>query len=453
MVRRRLKPQHIIIYSFLGAIMAGTILLSLPFATQAGDKVALIDRLFTATSATCVTGLVVKDTATWTRFGQTVIMVLFQMGGLGIMTFSTLFAIILGRRITIKENLALAGTLGRQGPKSVTSLIRHIISIVLLFEALGAASLFLRWRAMTNWPASKVLHNAVFHSISAFCNAGFSLLNESFSGFKSDIIINVIMMLLIFIGGIGFLVILDIWNLRLRKKDRRPFLSRLSLQTKIVISVSLILIVAGAAGIYFLEKDNTLRILDTNAKVLGPLFQSITARTAGFNTLPIRRFAPATLVLLVFLMFIGASPGSTGGGIKTCTFGVLIATAISMIKNRERVWLFKRTIPKTVIRKALVIFILAFTWIFAGAFILAITERGNIYGANYYLRLMFETVSAFGTVGLSTGITHMLTDAGKLFIIITMFVGRLGPLTMALAVALQEEKLLYNYAEERVMVG
>ena len=433
--------------------MVGTVLLSLPFATQPGDKVTLIDRLFTATSATCVTGLVVKDTATWTRFGQTVIMVLFQIGGLGIMTFSTLFAIILGRRISMKENLAVAGTLGRDGLKSVTSLIRHIISIVLLFEALGAVSLFLRWRAVTNWPVSKVLHNAVFHSISAFCNAGFSLLNESFSGFKSDITINVIMMLLIFIGGIGFLVILDIWNLRLRKKDRRPLLFRLSLQTKIVVTISLILILAGAAGIYFLEKDNTLRILDTNARVLGPIFQSITARTAGFNTLPIKRFAPATLILLVFLMFIGASPGSTGGGIKTCTFGVLIATAIAMIKNRERVWLFKRTIPRTVIRKSLVIFILAFTWIFVGAFILTITEKGNIYGANYYLKLMFETVSAFGTVGLSTGITHMLTDAGKLFIVITMFVGRLGPLTMALAVALQEEKLLYNYAEERVMVG
>ena len=450
---RRLKPQHIIILSFLGAIIVGTVLLSLPIAAQEGDNVSLIDRLFTATSATCVTGLVVRDTASWAPFGKIVIMVLFQTGGLGIMTFSTLFAIMLGRRITIREDLAVKGALGQRGIKDIKSLILHIIFIVFSFEAAGAALLFFRWRAIKDWPISTGIYNAVFHSISAFCNAGFSLFRDSFMGFKGDIFINLIMISLIFIGGIGFIVILDIWRLRLWRKDRRPILYKLSLQSKIALSASVILIIIGALGIFLLEKNYTLYGADAKVKFLGPLFQAVTARTAGFNTLPIRHFAPATLALLMLLMFIGASPGSTGGGIKTCTFGVLLASTIAMIKNKERVWLFKRTIPRVVIRKALVIFILGLGWIFVSSLCLSVTERGNIFGGNYYMKLLFETVSAFGTVGLTTGITPMLTGAGKLIIIMTMFVGRIGPLTMALAVALQQEKLLYNYPEEQVMVG
>jgi len=450
---RKLRPQHIIIFSFLSAIIIGTILLSLPIAAQDGDEVALIDRLFTATSATCVTGLVVKDTASWTPFGRLVIMALFQAGGLGIMTFSTLFAIALGRKITIREDMAVKGTLGQKGIKDIKGLVLRIVFIVFSFEAAGAALLFFRWRAITDWPVLTGLYNAVFHSISAFCNAGFSLFKDSFVGFKGDVFINIIMISLIFIGGIGFIVILDIWRLRFWRKDRRPVFCKLSLQSKIALFISIILITTGALGIYFLEKNSALYNADVKVRFFGPIFQAVTARTAGFNTLPIRRFAPATLALITLLMFIGASPGSTGGGIKTCTFGVLLASTAAMIKNKERVWLFKKTIPKVVIRKALVIFILALGWVFIFSLLLLITERGNIFGGNYYLRLLFETVSAFGTVGLTTGITPMLTDMGKLLIIMTMFVGRIGPLTLALAVALQEEKLLYNYPEEQVMVG
>ena len=227
----------------------------------------------------------------------------------------------------------------------------------------------------------------------------------------------------------------------------------MSVQAKTAISVSLILIILGGAVIFLLEKDNALLNVDKNSRVLAPFFQAVTARTAGFNTLPIGRLATPTLVFLIFLMFIGASPGGTGGGIKTCTAGVVIASTLSMIKNKERVWLFRKTIPKTVIRKALAIFILALGWIFLFSLLLSITERGNIFGGNYYLRILFETTSAFGTVGLSTGITPILSGWGKLLIIMTMFVGRIGPLTLALVVALQEEKLLYNYPEEQIMVG
>jgi len=450
---RRLKPQHVIILSFLCAILVGTALLSLPLATYGGDQVSLIDRVFTATSATCVTGLIVKEPVSWTPFGRVVIMLLFQIGGLGIMTFSVLFAIVLGRKITLTNDLVLKGTLGQRGFKNLKTLVFYIASTVFTIEAIGALALFFRWRAIENWPLATTIYNSIFHSISAFCNAGFSLFRQSFMGYSGDALINIIMISLIFIGGIGFVVILDLWRLTQRTKDKRPIRYRMSIQTKLVLSISLILIVAGAAAIFFLEKNNTLSGDTLGARALGSVFQSVTARTAGFNSLPIDKFAPPTLVVLIFLMFIGASPGSTGGGIKTCTFGVLLATIIAMVKNKEKVWVFHKTIPRRIVREALTIVLLSLGWIFLFALLLSITEKGNIYGKDYFLRLLFETTSAFGTVGLSTGITSMLTGLGKVLIIMTMFVGRIGPLTLALAVALREERLLYDYPEEQVMVG
>ncbi len=449
----RLKPQHVIILSFLCAITVGALLLSLPFAVPAGSRVTLVDRLFTATSAVCVTGLVVREPASWSPFGRVVIMLLFQVGGLGIMTFSTLFAVLLGRQVTLRENIVVKGAFGERGITNLKTLLFYIASIVFLVESAGALLLFLRWRAIEDWSFATTLYHSVFHSISAFCNAGFSLFRQSFMEYSQDGVINTIMMSLIFIGGIGFVVILDLWNLRTKSKDKRPIRFRISVQTKMVISVSLILILLGAAAIFFLERDNALADLNTSEGVLTSVFQSVTARTAGFNTLSIGRLATPTLVVLIFLMFIGASPGSTGGGIKTATFAVLIAAIWSMIKNKERVWIFKKTIPKTIIRKAIVICMLGLGWIFFFSFLLSITERETVYGLNYYLRLLFETVSAFGTVGLSTGITPLLSNIGKVLIILTMFAGRIGPLTLALAVALQEEKLLYSYPEEGTMVG
>jgi trk system potassium uptake protein TrkH len=271
--------------------------------------------------------------------------------------------------------------------------------------------------------------------------------------YSRDAVINGIMMTLIFIGGIGFVVILDIWNLRSSARDKRPLLARMSTQTKIALLISLTLIAAGAAAIFLLEKGYLMAGMGAKEAFLGSLFQSVTSRTAGFNTLPIDKFSPPTLMALIFLMFIGASPGSTGGGIKTCTFGVLVASVSAMIKNRESVWMFKKSIPRATVRKALSIVVLALGWIFLFSLLLSVTERGNIFGKDYYLRILFETTSAFGTVGLSTGITSMLTSAGKILIILTMFAGRIGPLTLALTLALQEDKLLYNYPEEEVMVG
>lgn len=450
MIIKKLNPPQILAFSFLCVIIIGTVLLSMPFATESGRKLPLVDSLFTATSATCVTGLIVRDTGThFSGFGKAVILILLQMGGLGIMTFSTLFAILLGRKLTIKHDVVIQRTMTANKVQNLATLITYILLITLGIELLGAACLAFRWAGTTDWSFGKVLANSVFHSVSAFCNAGFSLFSTSFSSFLGDAYINLIMIFLIIIGGIGFVVILELPRL-LRRKP--PY--RVSIQTKVALTVSLSLILIGATVFLFSEGNNAMDGLSGKEKILGSVFQSVTTRTAGFNTLNIGKLATPTLCFFVFLMFIGASPGSTGGGIKTCTFGVLLATAFSMLKNRDRVSMFKRTIPKDVVRKALVVLFLALTWIFVAALLLAVTESGKAASLdNFFLRVLFEVTSAFGTVGLSTGITSTLSMAGKVIIICTMFAGRVGPLTLALAVALQRDKVAYTYPEEKIMIG
>jgi len=447
----RLKPPQIIILSFLCAIVIGTILLSLPFAVKDGNKISLVDSLFTATSATCVTGLIVKDTGSFfSPFGKIVILVLFQIGGLGIMTFSTLFAIALGRKLTIRENVVIRRALNQQKVENLKDLIKYVLAITLGVEFIGAALLFLRWTRTENWTLTDTLFKSVFHSISAFCNAGFSLFSTSFSRFFSDPYINIVMISLIFIGGIGFIVILDLPKLFAFRKG----FTKINIQTKMVLTVSIILIVIGALAIFFMERNNVLAGSTFKDRIFASLFQSFTSRTAGFNTVNIANMLTPTLLVIVFLMFIGASPGSTGGGIKTCTFGILFATVGAMLRNKDRVSVFKATIPKEVIRKALVVFFLAITWIFLSAVALSFIEQTRLGNSdNYFMKILFEVTSAFGTVGLSTGITPHLSAFGKILIIVTMFVGRIGPLTAALAIALQQEKAIYTYPEEGVMVG
>jgi len=448
----RLKPPQVVALSFLTAIAVGTLLLSLPAASAVDGGVGLIDRIFTATSATCVTGLIVRDTpGDWSPFGQAVIFILFQAGGLGIMTLSTFFAVLLGRKLTLKDNLVIHSALDHDRVYGTKGLIKYIVGLTIIAELAGAALLFLRWDCTQSWPLHEKITRSVFHAVSAFCNAGFSLFSDSFTGFGSDIYINLIMIFLIFLGGAGFIVILDllkgVFSIR---EYKRP---RFGLQSKIVLIVSAVLIIGGALAILGLENGNALAGMPVRDKVMGSVFQSVTARTAGFNTLPISRFAPPTLMVLALLMFIGASPGSTGGGIKTCTFAIVAATAVTMGKNRDKVFMFGKTVPRSIVRRALLIFILALAWIFLAAVLFAAVEKGNLGSENIMIRSFFEVTSAFGTVGLTTGITPHLSTIGKIIIIITMFVGRIGPLTLALAIALKEEKLDYAYPEEKVMVG
>jgi len=447
---RRLTPPQLLILSFFCVILIGTAVLMLPAATRNDGSMHLVDSLFTATSATCVTGLIVQDTGNYfSTFGQWVIFALFQAGGLGIMTFSTLFAVLLGRKIGFYESDVIKSTLDGRNILGLKKLITYIICITLAAEAAGAVFLFLRWKAITDWSVIETLQNAVFHSVSGFCNAGFSLLQDSLMRFEADPYINLTMMALIFFGGIGFIVIMDIMGLFCKKGVSR----KISLQSKIAITTSVILITAGAVLLLIFERNNVMSAMSWPQRLWGSVFQSVTARTAGFNTLPIGSMAVPSLIFITFLMFVGASPGSTGGGIKTCTFMVLAATVFSMMKNRRRVMIFNRSIPRKIIREALVIFFLALSWIFVFTILLTYLEGGAPGGSGVFKRSLFEVVSAFGTVGLSTGMTGTLSNAGKLCITATMFAGRVGPLTLALAVAFRERKDNYTFPEEDIMVG
>ena len=452
---KRLNPPQVVALSFLVAIIIGTILLSLPISSKGPEKIKFIDAVFTATSATCVTGLVVKDTATFfSPFAQWVILVLFQAGGLGIMTLSTLFAILLGRKLTIRENVTIQSALNHHKIEGLSALIKYILLLTLGLEFLGALLLFLKWSRGYGFSAGQAAWHSVFHSVSAFCNAGFSLFSNSFMDYRDNLYIVLVMSIMIILGGIGFIVLLDIKNLKFWKKNKNFTINRVTLQTKIVLILTVALILIGTVAFLILENNGSLQGFSPKGKVLASYFQSVTSRTAGFNTINIGGLGMVSQLLLIVLMFIGASPGSTGGGIKTATFGILLATIWSMLRNRDRVSAFKRTIPRQVIRKAMVVFFMGLVWVLIFTAALCVTEARNIgTSANPFLRSLFEVTSAFGTVGLSTGITPYLSTLGKILIILTMYAGRIGPLTLALAITIREEKIVYKYPEEKIMVG
>ena len=445
-MRKPSAPQ-IVLLSFLAAILCATLLLSLPIATRDGESPALIDSLFTATSATCVTGLIVKDTGSFfSPFGQFIILLLIQLGGLGIMTFSTLFTIILGRKLSMSQNLAIKGALGYSKIGGLKDLVKYIVLITFIIEFIGAALLYLRWSRITQWPDIMVLKRAVFHSVSAFCNAGFSLFSNSLSNWRADTPIMFIVSFLIIFGGLGFIVILNIPRLKNYK--------RLNLQTKVVLAATIFLLLIGMVGVFLLENNYALKNMPAKEKLLSCFFTTVTSRTAGFNVLPTGTLQAATKFLLMILVFIGASPGSTGGGIKTVTAVVLLVGFFSMLKGRDRIFLFKRTIERDVFRRTVVVFALAIILIFMSTLLLTVTERALSGNSGYFLNLFFETTSAFGTCGLTTGVTGSLSTLGKLIIIITMFLGRVGPLTAVLAIAIrQEQRIDYRYPEEKIMVG
>lgn len=450
----RLQPSQVIVLSFLSAIFIGTVLLSLPASTADNSSLGIIDSLFTATSATCVTGLIVRDTGTvFSPFGKLVILCLIQAGGLGIMTFSTMFAILLGRKLSISHNVTIQNALGHTKIEGLKNLIFYIVAFTFSVEAIGCVLLYLRWSATTGWNRLLVLERAVFHAISAFCNAGFSLFSKSLTGFSSDWVTIAIFSALIIIGGIGFVVFLDIPKLTFWRSDRRLILSRVSLQTKIVFLVTLSLIVIGSLGVYLLEKNFSLYGMSAGEKAASCVFTSITPRTAGFNILNTATLRPVTLFLLIILMFIGASPGSTGGGIKTVTFGIIIASVYSMFRHGDRISIFGKTIPKSTYRRAAIIIFLSLCVVLGSTFLLSATESAAAQSSHYFLGILFESTSAFGTVGLSTGITPNLTPLGKIIIMFTMFTGRVGPLTLALAIAMKRRKTSFRYPEEDLMVG
>ena len=441
------KPAHLMVASFLFAIGAGAVLLMLPIATSSGVKTSFVDALFTATSAVCVTGLTVKDTAThFNLFGQSVILFLIQIGGLGIMTASVSLVLLLQKRMEKQGQIMMQDVLDQDSLSSVKGTLVFILKMTVFIEAMGAIFLFFFWK--DHFPGFfAAAYHSLFHAISAFCNAGFSTFSNNLVDFSFDIGVNLTICVLIVSGGLGFTVVRDIqYNLGLGKSEAPRFL-RLKAQTKMVLFVSLILIVAGTALIYLLETKNSFAGLDRGQKVIVSFFQSITARTAGFNTCDIGCLSPATLLVICALMFIGGSPGSTAGGLKTTTVAVLWATLASELRQKDEPELFKRTIPAEVIKKALTLLLLSLGVLLFCDILLMYTEKKP------FLDILFESVSALGTVGLSTGITGQLSEKGKVIVTVLMFLGRLGPVTVAYVFLRYRRPAQYLYAQERVMIG
>lgn len=445
-------PSRILMLSFLGMIGVGASLLLLPQATVSGS-ISFIDALFTATSATCVTGLIVLDTGSaFTTFGQAVILFLIQIGGLGIMTLSTFFVYLVAGRISTTERDVIADTLSQYSAADLARLLKMILLFTFVIEAIGGLLLTLRFAHF--FPLSRAAYLGFFHAISAFCNAGFALFADSLESYRADWVINLVIMGLIILGGLGFIVIYDLFHNR-RNLGQRYFM-KLGFHTRLVLFVSGCLILSGAVVIFSLEYNNTLQALSFDKKILAALFQSVTARTAGFNTLPIASFSSAALFFIIILMFIGASPGSCGGGIKTSTFAVLVASIISRYRLEEEVNIFHRRIPGAIVSRAISVAFFASLIIVIFTMTLLVVQLSGISPQNtrgMFLEFLFEVVSAFGTVGLTTGGTSSLNDAGKILITFLMLIGRLGPITIALAVRGSGSAARFKYMQENVLIG
>ncbi len=433
-------PAQILISTFALLILVGSVLLSLPVAFH-GPPLSYVDALFTATSAVCVTGLAVVDTATqFTWFGQLVILILIQLGGLGLMTMATVMALFLGRKISFRNRLIMQESLNQFSLGGILRLTIAVGVVTGFFEALGAIILTARFLPRFGWATA--LWYGIFHSVSAFCNAGFDLIGrfQSFTPFASDWLINLVITTLVIFGGLGFSVVADVYN-------HRQNLSRLSLHTKLVLSMSFFLIVTGTLSLLLVDWNGSLAELPVANKVLGAYFQSVTTRTAGFCTVPIGNFSSAGILLMILFMFIGASPGSTGGGVKTTTVATVVLGVLSTIKGREDAQAFDRRIPQEIVRRATAIVSIAFALVLSVTILLSLTEEQP------FMSVLFESVSAFATVGLSLGVTPQLSFLGRLIIMLTMFVGRVGPMSLALALVRSEGYTGVRYPEEKIIVG
>lgn len=450
---KRLSPAQILISYYASAILAGGLLLATPLAST-GEPLSFLDALFTATSAQCVTGLSVVDTGTrLSLFGQGVLLLLIQVGGLGIITFSVYLFIYLRAGVSMRGRWIINETLMHTPVRSLPELVKGIFVMTLVIEVAGTVLLaFAFVPRLGFWPG---LYSAMFHSISAFCNAGFSLFSDSLVGFRDNALVNMTMMALITLGGIGFLVIRELLQAGLEACRGGKRKVRLSLHSKVVLVTSSLLIVYGAGVFGWLESRDALGGMTAMEGFWAALFQSVSARTAGFNTVDFSTLRTPTLFLVMFLMFIGASPGSAGGGIKTTSLALFFAIVCSRLKGSQHTSLFRRTLPDEAITKALALVILAIILISVALFALLIVQVPDLphEPPREFLDYAFEAFSAFGTVGLSTGATASLNTSGKVIIILLMFAGRVGLLTMAFAIAGRTRRHAPRYAEENIMIG
>jgi potassium uptake TrkH family protein len=439
-------PAQIIVGSFITIILFGALLLMMPRATVDGQGLSFINALFTSTSAVCVTGLIVVDTAThFTILGQTIILILIQLGGIGIITFATLFALFMSRGLGMGQMNFLKDIVSENRAQETFATIKRIIGLTLLVETLGVVGYYLSWTEMFPSPTARLYHS-VFHAVSAFCNAGFSTFSNSLAdqGNALNLGVNITTMIMVVVGGLGFTTI---WELVRGNPKRKMRHRQLSLHARLVLYVTGGLIILGAVAFLTLEWTHTLQDYTLGEKVMVGFFQSITTRTAGFNSVDIGALDMSTTVIFLTLMAIGASPASTGGGIKTTTIAVLVLSVISTARGHDRVEFAKKTIPRSTIFTALTAFTLAAISLFIFTLLLTITENLP------FLDLLFEEFSAFATVGLSRGITSELSGMGRLIVTVSMFIGRVGSVTLALAFAKKVDKRRYKYPKESVIVA
>lgn len=436
------NPSLVLALSFIVLILTGSILLSLPFASADGKSLNFVDALFTATSASCVTGLIVRNTAqAWSIFGKVVIISLIQIGGLGTMTMVAWVSIFIGKRIGLSERMFIKEQWSAESLTGLIRLMRFATLFTLIVEGLGA--LLLSFRLIPMYGIKKGAAFSVFHSISAFCNAGFDLFGDSLVSFQGDYLVTLIIACLIILGGLGFIVYVDLWHFPKRRRLRQ--------QSKLVLSTTAILLVAGAVLFYFFEATNgdTIASMPLPEKILASFFQSTTFRTAGFNSIDMGKMRDATVFFSFLLMFIGGSPGSTAGGLKTTTFAIVMSSAFSTLKGQEDTVLFKRRVEEETIRKAFSLFVIAIALVFTVAAFIVAFEKGVFQ----FIDILFETISAFGTVGVTRGITGDLSSYSKLALSFTMYIGRIGPTTFAMGLFHDDHKKKYRYAEGKYIVG
>ncbi len=439
------NPAQVLVLGFLAVIIVGTLLLLLPAATAEGSDTGFLTALFTATSAVCVTGLIVVDTGThWTTFGQVVVLFLIQIGGLGIMTVSTTAAMMIGRKVSLRERLVIREAMGHVTLEGMVRLVRLILIVTVIFEGIGALILTLHWSR--DYPLARAAFLGVFHSVSAFNNAGFDLFSVSLIRYVNDPLTNITVMILIVSGGLGFVVMAEIF-----RRLRRGRSYRFSLHSKIVLTASVLLWIGGAAFLLLAEASNpdTMGQLNWMGRILSSVFTSVTPRTAGFNTLPTGSLRLASLLVIMGLMFVGGSPGSTAGGVKTTTVFVLLSSVYNTILRRTEIEVYRRRLDSKLVMNSLAIVVLGTLLVFVVTLLLLLSSEGA-----EFMDCLFEATSAFGTVGLSTGITSSLNSLGRAAIIVTMFVGRLGPLTLTMAMRLTEQSdPRYRHPREDIMIG
>jgi len=451
-LKRRATPPQALAMGFAVVILIGAFLLTLPISTASRKGTPFIDALYTSTSAVCVTGLIVLDTPEFfSTVGQVIILLLFQIGGLGYMTMASMIALTVGRRISLRERVILRESLNQLTMEGLIRFVKRVLWITFTIEATGGILLTLRF--LRQYPLHQALFFGIFHSISAFCNSGFSLFSTNLEAYVCDPLVNLVITSNIILGGIGYLVIVDLYEHTRSLKNSRL---HLSVHTKLALTITASLIVAGTVLIYLFECKNsqTLGPLPFSSQILASYFHAVTPRTAGYNTLRVGAMTQACLFFTIFLMFVGASPGGTGGGIKTTTFGTLVATTWSNLRGRKDVNLFRRRISPESIDKAFALTFLSLLLVVSFSILLLVIEKQPL------LPVLFEEVSAFGTVGLSSGapgsvcsLSAIFSSWGKLLIILTMYAGRVGPITVGAAVLSREPQGEFRYVEEKILVG